>query len=385
MSIHSNTVRPCLPFVVLTVLAASAAPSVAQKAPKPKRGAGKQPAVATATIVGALGTALDAKVRAFDADTGGFSGVVLVARDGKVVLEQGYGRHDAEPARPMAVDSLWDWASVSKQFTAVALLRLQDKKKLKVDDALPKFWPKTPADKKLVTVRQLLNHTSGIQSGFRSEWNFDRDARDSFEGLVLKLPVEHPPGAHFDYSNSGYAFAAALVEKLSGTTFETFCVDEVLRPAGMRDACLIGWPDLDLTRVPKASRGAGFADRPAEFRFAYGNRLTWGYRGCGGVVATARDMLAWDRALRGDTFLSKQSKKDFHTVGKEGYALGQEIRRSPVGECAFHSGGVLGVVAMYYRLLDEDVVVALVCNFEPKGRVDQLAEELMVAAARGKG
>lgn len=328
-------------------------------------------------VDGKAGARCDELVRAFDQAAGGFSGSVLVAKDGKVVLEQGYGLFDAKT--PMPVDALWDWASVSKQFTAAALLKLQDKKKLKLDDALAKFWPKAPADKAKVSARMLLQHTSGIESGFKSEWQFDRDSQASLVALVLGLPMTSAPGSKFDYSNSGYALAAALVEELSGTTFEKFCVEELFRPAGMKDACFIGWPKLDLDRVPKIARGQGFTDRPAEFRFAYGNTLTWGYRGCGGVVASTADMLAWDRALRAGKLLSKKALKELYEPALERYALGWEIAETRHGRRAQHSGGVLGVVTQYFRLLDRDVVVALACNYEPKANPAQLAEQLVDA------
>jgi CubicO group peptidase (beta-lactamase class C family) len=343
---------------------------------------GPAKAAADATVQGKVGEELDQIVLQFDADAGGFSGIVLVARDGRVVLEKGYGVHDAATGQPVGVDSLWDWASVSKQFTAAALLRLQDKKKLDLDDSLRKHWPKAPADKKGVTVRHLLEHTSGIQSGFRGEWEFDSSRRAALEELVLSLPVESPPGEKHDYSNSGYALAAALVEKLSGKTFEDYCRQELFVPAGMKDAGMIGDHEIDLDRVPKIERGAGFTDRPPEFRFAYGNSLHWGYRGCGGVVATARDMFAWDQALRGKKLLSAKARKELYTVAKDDYALGWMVRRLPAGECAFHSGSVLGVVTMYYRLLDEDVVVALACNYTPKDNPGRLAERLLMRAAK---
>ncbi|HEX6813986.1 MAG TPA: serine hydrolase domain-containing protein [Planctomycetota bacterium] len=364
----------CATLLVSCLLLAPCLPGQKPK-PAPK-------GAATATVDGKDGEALDAIVQGFDSAAGGFSGSVLVAKDGKVLLEKGYGLHDAEKKQPIAVDALWDWASVSKQFTATALLRLQEKKKLKLDDELEKFWQKAPADKKGVTVRHLLNHTSGIEAGFKSEWKFDSKQRSSFEELVLGLPMTSKPGEKFDYSNSGYAMAAALIEKLTGKTFEEYCVEEVFKPAGMKDACFIGWSQLDLDRVPKIARGAGFADRPKEFRFAYGNEMTWGYRGCGGTVATTRDMLAWDRALRGGKFLSKKSLDELYAPAKGDYALGWVIRNTPHGKRAEHSGGVLGVVTQYFRLLDRDVVVALACNYEVKDNPAKLAEQLVAAVLK---
>lgn len=364
-------------LAVVACLSVLGMPLRAQKSAKPGKAV-----PGAATIDGELGKELDAIVATFDEAAGGFSGSVLVARDGKVVLEKGYGLHDAAAERAIDTRAMWDWASVSKQFTAAAVLRLADKKKLSLDDPLSKHWPNVPADKKKVTVRHLLNHTSGIQSGFRGEWQWDRASRSSLEDLVLKLPMASEPGAKFDYSNSSYALAAALVERLSGKSFEDFCRDELWVPAGMKDTGLIGTKAVDLDRVPKIARGTGFTDRPAGFRFAYGNELTWGYRGCGGVVATTRDMLAWDQALRGTKLLSAAAKKEFFKPAKDDYALGWEIKQLPPGLCASHSGGVLGVVTMYYRLLERNAVVALACNYEPKQSPAELAQRLLAEIAK---
>jgi CubicO group peptidase (beta-lactamase class C family) len=197
------------------------------------------------------------------------------------------------------------------------------------------------------------------------------------------------PGEKWEYSNSGYALVAAIIERVTGLSFEEFCVEYVFRPAGMKDATMIGYGSLDaaspqtaLGRVPKIDRGAGFTDRPGHFHFAYGDQLTWGYRGCGGVVATARDLLAWDRALRDGRFLGKQSVADLYKPGLKDYALGWEVRKSADGQCVQHSGGVFGVVTYYLRLLDEDVVVALTCSYTPKEHPARIADKL-VRIAKG--
>lgn len=336
---------------------------------------------------GDLEAELSKVVADFDKDGGGFCGSVLVAAKGKVLLEKGYGAADKKADKSIGADALWDWASVTKQFTAAAVLKLQDQKKLKLDDPISKFFKDAPEDKAKVTLRQILNHTSGIEAGFGEgeKWQCDSRKRESFEEMILKLPMTSKPGEKWEYSNSGYGFAAAIVERVSGKTFEQFCVDEIFKPAGMKDAAFIGWDKLDLARVPKIDRGEGFTDgRPKDFAFAYGNTLTWGYRGCGGAVASTRDMFQWDQALRGDKVLSKAAKGEYYKTGLKDYALGWFVNETPRGARVEHSGGVKGVVVDYVRLLDEDIVVAIACSYEPKENPNNLADALIEIARRAK-
>ncbi len=331
----------------------------------------------------AQGTEFDKAVAAFDEKDGGFCGSVLVAAKGKVLLEKGYGLANAKEKKPIGTDALWDWASTSKQFTAAAVLKLQDLKKLKLDDTLATFYQEAPADKAKVTVRQLLSHTSGIEAGFASgpQWQCDSSKRDSFEQMMLKLPMVSKPGEKWEYSNSSYGLAAAIVERVSGKTFEEFCVEQLFKPAGMKDAAFIGWKGLDLTRVPKIERGNGFGEGQDELAFAYGNELSWGYRGCGGAVATTRDMFHWDRALRGDKVLSKAAREEYYRPVLNDYGLGWFVRG---GSRVEHGGSVRGVVTQYVRLLDDDIVVALVFSYEPKENPQQLAEALIKLARKSR-
>ncbi len=334
-------------------------------------------------VAGEIGRRVDQFMRELDADAGGFCGSALVAKGGKVLLEKGYGLADEETKKQIDVDALWDWASVTKQFTAAAVLKLQDQKKLKVDDSLKKFYPDAPADRANVTLRQLLNHTSGIEKGFREEWKFDATARTSLEKLMLGVPMTSKPGTKWEYNNAAYGLAAAIIERVSGTTYEEFCIEQLFKPAGMKDACFIGTPTLDSSRVPKIDRGRGFRDRPGTFAFAYGNKLTWGYRGCGGAVATTRDMFAWDRVLRTDKVLSKAASQDFYKPGLQDYSLGWFVGKTPSGLRVWHGGDVLGVRTSFLRCIDENVVVALAYSSEPvqdkKRTADALADLVLDA------
>ena len=396
---RARWVRRALSVALLAAAAAGvdAAPATAARAQERGKAAAKAPP--GKIVEGALGKALDEAVRGFDAASGGFCGVVAVASKGKVVLQQGYGIADAAAGVAMPPDAPFDWASVSKQFTAALTLRvielsvlddakrrkacsrevadaLKAWKKLSLEDPLSRFFPKAPKEKAEVTIRQLLNHTSGIESGFKGEWQFDSSRAESLIELVLGLPMTSKPGTTFDYSNSGYAFVAALLEKLTGVTFEELLREQLFEPAGMKEAWQIGEAALPLARVPKIERGAGFTDRPADYKFAYGNQLRWGYRGCGGVVATTAAMVQWDRALRDGKYLSKASLEELYRPAQKDYALGWEVRNVRGSRRAEHSGGVQGVVAYCLRDLDRDFVVALICSYSPKDHPSVLADAL---------
>jgi CubicO group peptidase (beta-lactamase class C family) len=359
------------------LLSLLAVPALAGDKDKGKKPSKPSADAAPSVVEGEAGKAMDERVAKLDEPLGGFNGCAFVAVGDKVLLEKGYGVADARGAKPMRADALWDWASITKQFTAAALLRLEAKKKLSLDDPLSKHFKECPKDKAKVTLRQLLNHTSGIQSGFRNEWKFDGNKRDSLVECVLHLPMESKPGEKFEYSNSGYGFAAAVLEQVSGKTWEEFCVEELFRPAGMKDACTIGWKSLDLGRVPRQERGT-------KDPFPYGPVLNWGYRGCGGAVATVREMGLWDRALRGDKILGPAQKKAFYEPALQDYALGWTVRRDGVGDYVEHTGGVGKNITWYRRYLEKEIVVALALNYETKDNLTALVDELARLAEKAR-
>jgi CubicO group peptidase (beta-lactamase class C family) len=309
-------------------------------------------------VEGELGKRLDQHLLALDRDAGGFCGAALVAVDGVIVLEKGYGVADADSGKPIAHDALFDWASISKQFTAAAVLKLEMAKKLALDDRLTEHFGDVPEDKREITLEQMLCHTSGLQKGFRPEWKWDPTRRESMFELVLGLPVESKPGSRFEYNNTPYGFLAALVEEISGDSFEDYCIAELYRPAGMASAGFIGHPELDAARVPRDDRGRGAP-------FPYGPVLNWGYRGCGGAVASVREMFLWDRALRGDKVLSKSAKQKMFTPRLEGYALGWYVGPDVRGTRVEHGGDTRATTSYFGRWIEEDIVVLLAYTYKP--------------------
>lgn len=310
-------------------------------------------------VRGEIGTKLDEHIKGL-----GLCGSVLVAKKGEILLNKGYGVMDGK-GTPMRPDAMWDWASASKQFTAAAILKLEMTRKLSIDDSIRKHWKDAPKDKQPVTIRHLLNHTSGIRQP--DDLGVDPRNRDAVVDGFLTLPVSWAPGSKWEYSNLSYWVLAALVEKRSGDSFEKFSIENLFRPAGMEDACFIGWKDLDLARVPKDKRGTGV-------HFAYGYEMSWGYRGSGGAVVSLPEMLLWDRALREDKILSRRAKERMYEVGMNDYACGWVVDRSMGGTVYRHSGRVGETVTSYVRWIDEDIVVALARSEVPKEHPDETAK-----------
>jgi CubicO group peptidase (beta-lactamase class C family) len=251
-----------------------------------------EPGAATEVVRAPLGLQLDRFV-AQQVDSG-FAGVVLVEKDGEVVLHRGYGWVDRERRRPARIDTPFYIASISKQFTAAAILKLQEQGRLSVTDPIETHLAGVPEDRRGITIHQLLTHTAGLAQNYAADGVVDREAAVL---AVLRQPLAHPPGERFVYSNDGYNLLAVLVEVVSGQSFETYLRQQLFQPAGLtRTGC---WGD--------AGRGA-----VAEVHGTLDStvlRPNWGFRGATGLYSTAADLHRWYAALQGDGVLSAAGRR----------------------------------------------------------------------------
>jgi CubicO group peptidase (beta-lactamase class C family) len=291
----------------------------------------------------------------------GFAGSVLVAKDGKVVLQKGYGLADREHGTPYTAGTVFDIGSITKQFTAAAILRLEMAGKLKTGDPIGKYFDGVPADKAGITLHHLLTHSSGLPDVFGDD--YDEMPREALVKAALASKLLWPPGTRYRYSNAGYSLLAAVVEKVSGKTYEEFLRDQLFRPAGMEKT---GY------RLP--------AWNPGEVAHGYGPEGDWGtpldkawapdgpwwnLRGNGGILSTVGDLYKWHRALEGETILSKEAKeKAFHPWVPENeeassfYGYGWAIFKTQRGtRLIAHNGGNGIFAADFRRYVDEGLVV----------------------------
>ncbi len=259
--------------------------------------------------------ALDDFVQAY-ADDGRFMGSVLVMQDGKVLLDKGYGMADVAKGRPNTPDTAYHIASITKQFTAAAILLLQDRGKLKVGDSVRTYLPDAPAGWDRITLFDLLTHTSGLGDDgedLAGRWAQDETPAQLF-AVIRNEPLKFQPGTQFSYSNSGYVVLGLIIEKVSGRSYGDFLRDNLFRPLGMTATA------YNPPRSPSQAQGyEGSFDGPIPTDNPLA--LSLGFAS-GGIVSTTHDMAVWQTKLLGGQVLSPASLKQMITPFKENYGFG---------------------------------------------------------------
>ena len=234
----------------------------------------------------------------------GYAGALLVAKDGRIILNKGYGLADKETNTPNTPDTIFDIGSNTKQFTAAAIMKLVDQDKLLTTDRLGDIFDEVPADKKDITVHQLLTHTSGFDGGFGGD--FDGTTKDEFleKAFASDLILER---GEYRYSNAGYSLLAAIIEKVSGLNYENYLRKNILIPAGLnRTGYLL--PDWDRQSLAKQYWHGVIARGTTVERYLEDGGVSWNLVGNGGLATTSGDLFKWLEALKTDTVLSESSR-----------------------------------------------------------------------------
>lgn len=295
-----------------------------------------------------------------------YRGVVLVAKDGEVVLRKGYGLSDREAGTPNGPATVFTIGSITKPFTAAAILKLEFQGKLSVDDSIAKHLPNVPEDKKGITIHHLLTHSSGLVSDFAGD--FDKVGRDEYVRLALASTLQSPPGSRYEYANSGYSLLGAIVERASGRSYETYLREELLLPAGMKETGyrLPQWEEgLEAVGYRNGERWGRLREKPRAEDGPY-----WALRANGGILSTIDDLYLWHRALEGTAVLPEAAKRKIFTPhvpedpnGESHYGYGWAISTSPWGTREIgHNGGNTIFSADFRRFPDDRLVVITMSN-----------------------
>lgn len=296
----------------------------------------------------------------------GYSGAILVAKGGDVILAKGYGYADRDAKLPFHTSNAFPVGSITKQFTGAAVLKLEMMGKLSTNDPITKYFKDVPDDKKSITLHHLLTHSSG----FREALGFDYDAisREEFIELAVESKLEFKPGERYRYSNVGYSLLAAIIELVTGNGYEKFLHDQLFEPAGMHDTgyCMPDWKE---NQVAHGYRGDEIFGQPTEKNWA-DDGPWWHLRGNGGIISTVHDMYKWHLALEGEDILSKPAKEKYYARHiPEGpnadtyYGYGWVVAESRRGTKVYmHNGGNGFFTNDCYRYVDDGVFVYITSN-----------------------
>ncbi len=288
-----------------------------------------------------------------------FMGAVLVARHGEVLLSRGYGLASLEWNRPNTPSTKFRIGSITKQFTAAAVLLLEEQGRLSLEHRVGDYLQDTPEAWDEVTLFSLLTHTSGIPSltSFPeyTTWKpFETPVETSVSRFSDK-PLEFVPGERFSYSNSGYLLLGHLIERISGQHYERFLQDHVFTPLGMRNS------GCDANARIIESRAAGYSPGPDGLVNAEFIHMTVPHA-AGALYSTTEDLLRWTRGLFGGRLLSAESLAKMTTPFKEGYGLGVFVRELGGRTMIDHAGGIEGFSARLTYFPESRITVIALAN-----------------------
>jgi len=308
---------------------------------------------------------------------------IAVVRGTDTLLLKAYGSADLELGVPTPEDAVYEIGSVTKQFTASAILLLQEEGKLSLEDDLTKWLPDYPSGGRSIPLRRLLDHTSGIK-GYTEMPVFGRIAtqdlpRDSLVTLFAAAPLDFEPGEAMIYNNSAYFLLGRIIEKASGETYEDFVESRVFAPAGMKNSRYCHKDELTPHRAMGYQPGENGL-RPAD----YLNHL-WPYS-AGSLCSTVRDLVAWNQAVHGDgvggDLLSPASYHELITPGAlaDGmplrYAKGLAVTQRDGHPRIAHGGGIFGYVSELRYLPDDDLSIVVLVNTAGRVRPAAIADAI---------
>lgn len=309
----------------------------------------------------------------------------LVAKDGEIIYKKAFGMADLELSVPMQPDMVFRVGSITKQFTAVAILQLMEQGKLSLQDDITKFIPDYPTHGYTITVEHLLTHTSGIKSytSISEIMKFVRDDKTPEEviNMFKNQPMDFAPGTKFRYNNSGFFLLGYIIEKVSGKTYKDYIEENFFRPLGMTGSCY----GNDVKIIP--NRASGYQAGADGVQNADVLSMLLPYS-AGAIQSTVEDLFKWNQAVHSYKLVSKESLDKAFTEYKlangkgTGYGYGwflSELQGSPTIE---HGGSINGFLANAIYMPQEDLFVALFSNSTAKG--PDFTSQKMAALAIGK-
>ena len=292
---------------------------------------------------------------------------VIVVKDGKTLLRKAYGLADVERKLPLAADTPMRLGSITKQFTSTAILMLVDEGRIRLDDDITVYLPDYPTQGKKITIEHLLTHTSGIVSytgkpGYALAMQKDLTVQQMVDSFKND-PLDFAPGSRYKYNNSGYFLLGAIIEKVSGKTYDKFVEERIFVPLGMTRSAYEGH------ERDKAPRAQGYTRAPEGFQPSKPISMTQPYA-AGSLVSTVDDLARWDAAVSSGKLLQAGSWQraftpyTLSTGSSTGYGYGWETGRLRGAQMIGHGGGIPGFNSFALRLPAEKLYVAVLSNVD---------------------
>ena len=288
--------------------------------------------------------------------TNSFSGAILVAQDGKILLDKAYGDANLEWNIPNTPTTKFQLASITKQFTAASILLLAERGKLDVNDPVKKYMPDAPPAWDKITIYELLTHTSGIPNQFDGITSWSQTVPpDKLIAAFRNKPLDFEPGTSGKYSNAGYYLLGYLIEQISGQSYGDFVEENIFTPLGMNDS---GY-DSQSKIIPR--RASGYHMGPSGPEQCQYQDVTLRFS-AGGLYSTTEDLLQWEQSLFGNKFLSAESVKTMTTPVKFNYAGGLMVAKFD-GHLAYELGGEMdGFTSDMIYYPDDKLTVIILDN-----------------------
>ncbi|MGA8041691.1 MAG: serine hydrolase domain-containing protein [Terracidiphilus sp.] len=308
--------------------------------------------------------------------TGVPSASIAVVDHGKLVYTHAYGKARLQPPTPATPEMRYSIGSISKQFTAAAILLLQEQGKLSLDDAVGKYLTGLTRGNE-VTIREILSHTSGYQDYWPEDYVMTPMFKPTTAQEILdkwaRKPLDFEPGTQWQYSNTNYVIAGAIVEKVSGEKLMDFLEEHIFHPLGMHSV----W-NSDEASLTRTDATAYYRHALGPLRIAPKEGRGWMFA-AGELAMTAHDLALWDASLLAESVLKPQSYNQMFTDvklknGKEShYGLGVQVEMRNGHRSIEHSGEVSGFVSDNVLMIDDGVAVAVLTNQDAVGAASTIA------------
>jgi len=316
--------------------------------------------------------------------TGVPSASLAVVQHGKLVYTHAYGKASLNPAKDATPEMRYSIGSISKQFTAAAILLLQEEGKLKLDDPVGKYIPGLTRGSE-ITIRQVLSHTSGYQDYWPEDYVMTTMLPAATAQHIVdtwaKKPLDFEPGTQWQYSNTNFVIAGMIVEKVTGHPLMDLLTERVFRPLGMKSV----W-NSDETKLTSTDATPYYRHALGQLRTAPKEGRGWMYA-AGELAMTAHDLALWDESMIAQTVLKPESYKEMFTEVKlkngEGthYGLGVDVKARKGLRSIEHSGEVSGFVSDNVVLVDQGTAVAVLTNQDAIGAASRIAHLVAPLAA----